>query len=362
MDESRHKFLYSKILKINYEKQDHWDVFKKLFFKKISQFSSMDSFRTNGLSNMLETGLPSQELESALNGNHYSNSYNQIEQKEILKRFEQLLIISDGEIINYPFNSLVGNPRNFKYSYKNKSFYLNFDDLYHVYSAWQIKRIYNLISKKNKPNNILEIGAGYGGLACKLTQIFKNSKYIIIDLPEVLLIQNYYLSKNNPSLKIINLLDFNYQENFDIENIEGDIILVPFTIYKNIQNFKFDLAINTRSFGEMPNKIMVEYIKWIEENISIDGLLYNTNRYVFTKSSDKNKIRDYPYDDFWKPIISQPQWLQTHLHEFLLKRCFKRESIPLSLLLKSFPIQTPPPGPIMQDIQTQQDWFDNQNL
>ena len=361
MDKRQHDYLYSRLLKINYEKQDHWDVFKKLFFKKISKYSSMESFRTNGLSNMLETGLPSQELEAALRGNHYSNSYNKFEIEEILKRFDQLLIISDGEIVNLPFNSLVGNPRNYQYSFKNKLFYLNFDDLYHVYSAWQIKRIHNHLFKKNQPRNILEIGAGYGGLASKLTKLFDKSKYIIIDLPEVLLIQNYFLSESNPNLKIVNLLDHR-DEPIDIEKIDSDIVLIPFTIYKKIKNFSFELAINTRSFGEMPKEIMYEYIKWIEKNIDTNGLLYNTNRYVFTKSTDKNKIRNYPYDDYWEPIISQPQWLQTHLHEFLLERKSTRSRIPLNLLLKSFPIQTPPPGPIMEDIQKQQDWFNNQKI
>ena len=39
----------------------------------------MRSFRTNGLSNMIETGLPSQEQEEALKGKSYSNSYSEDE-------------------------------------------------------------------------------------------------------------------------------------------------------------------------------------------------------------------------------------------------------------------------------------------
>ena len=361
MNKRQHDYLYSHILKINYKKQDHWDVFKKLFFEKISNYASMESFRTNGLSNMLETGLPSQELEAALKGKHYSNYYNTFEKEELIKRFDQLLTISDGEIINFPFNTLVGNPRHYKYSFKNKVFYLNFDDLYHVYSSWQIKRMHNFLFKDKKPNHILEIGAGYGGLASKLKKLFETSKYIIVDLPEVLLIQNYFLSQFEPNFKIKNLLDYK-NDTIEIEKIDADIILIPFTIYEKIKNFSFDIAINTRSFGEMPKDIMNNYIKWIEKNIAIDGLLYNTNRYVFTKSADKNKIRDYPYDDFLEPIISQPQWLQTHLHEFLLRRKSSRTHIPLKLLLKSFPLQTPPPGPIMEDIQKQEDWINNQQI
>ena len=64
------------------------------------------------------------------------------------------------EIFIIPFNKLIGNPRNHKFIFKSKNFFLNFDDLYHVYSAWQIKRICTLLHKV--PSTILEIGAGYG--------------------------------------------------------------------------------------------------------------------------------------------------------------------------------------------------------
>ena len=61
-------------------------------------------------------------------------------------------------------------------------------------------------------------------------------------------------------------------------------------------------------------------------------------------------------------IISQPQWLQTHLHEFLLLRKKDEAKMPLNIALKSFPIETPPPGPIMDDIQTQHDWLKVQGI
>ena len=283
-----------------------------------------------------------------------------MKKKILKKRFYQLARMMGDEIFHIPFNSLVGNPRHYKFNYQDKTYLLNFDDLYHVYSAWQIKRFLNYFKKS--PKGILEIGGGYGNLASKLKKIFKNSKYIIIDLPEVLLIQNYYLHNCDPNLKILNFLENNNSDIIDFKDKDFDIALIPFTKYKNIKNFEFELAINTRSFGEMPFDIMKDYIKWIEENLSIDGFLYNTNRYVFTKSKDKNKVRDYPYDNFWEIIISQPQWLQTHLHEFLLLRKNEEVKIPLEFILRSFPLETPPPGPIMDNIQTQKDWLKVQGI
>ena len=110
----------------------------------------------------------------------------------------------------------------------------------------------------------------------------------------------------------------------------------------------------------MPKNVLNDYVSWVQKNINHKGLLYTTNRYVFTKSKDKNKIRDYPFDNFWEPILTQPQWLQTHLHEFMLQRAPGRTAFPLSFRLRSFPISTPPPGPIMQSIQTQEEWLKHQ--
>ena len=83
MDSKKHKFYLEKLKKIKYTKQDHWNIFKELFFKKISNFSEFEKFRINGISNMLETGLPSQDLEETLKGKNYSTEYNSFEKREI---------------------------------------------------------------------------------------------------------------------------------------------------------------------------------------------------------------------------------------------------------------------------------------
>ena len=352
---------YFKILKSSdYPPQDHWDIFNDEYYAKTSDFNEMSSFRSNGISNMLETGLPSQERFSLIESNSsYDINYDENEIEEILKRFKELKEIAGDQLGDIEFNSLVGNPRRLEHQSENKKYFLNFDDLYHVYGAWQIHRVMDFFKDSKKIKNILEIGAGYGNLAHKLKSIYKDCRYIIIDLPEVLLIQHYYLSQNNPDYKIFNLLSS--PDTHDIDNINADIILIPFSLYSKLK-FQFDMVINNRSFGEMPLEILNNYLNWIQKNISKDGFLYTVNRYVFTKSKDKNKIRNYPFDEYWKPIISQPQWLQTHLHEFLLRRTEDKPCPPLSFLLESFPLSTPPPGPIMEKIQTQPEWLKNQQV
>ena len=308
-----------KIKTSSYKKQDHWDLYKEKFFKILSEFKSMDSFRSNGISNMLETGLPSQDLEKISKGIMYSRNYNDYEKLDIVKRYKELRIMFGDKLDQILFNSEIGNPRGYEFKDKNNNFFLNFDDLYHVYSAAQISRVINNFNLGSKINRILEIGGGYGNLATKLKKLFSKSQYLIIDLPEVLLIQHYYLSKTFPNQKIINLVDDSKFSKNILYDGEFDFLLIPFNIYQEM-NLEFDLVINTRSFGEMPIHILKDYFSLIQNNTVNNFLFYTTNRYVFTKSKDKNKLKDYPFDNFWKIIISQPQWLQSHLHEFLLMR------------------------------------------
>jgi len=361
MNKKEYDFYYNRLKNTTYNSQDHWDVFDENYYKLISDYERMFNFRRNGISNMLETGLPSQEREKMLFSKEcYSVEYNEHETQEVVKRFAELQEMIGEEFYEYFENDIsIGSPRHHKYTQGKKQFKLNFDDLYHAYAAWQLRRSLNLFFADGI-NNIVEIGAGYGNLALKIKRIYKNVKYVIVDLPEVLLIQHYYLSKHDPDYKIVNLINPDEFLHDNVGDYDCDFLLIPFHEYSKI-SFSMELVINNRSLGEMPKEMLKEYVDWIEKNIKTGGLFYTVNRYVFTKSKDKNKIRDYPFDSSWSAIISQPQWLQTHLHEFLLQRNCD-PVVPFDFLLKSFPITTPPPGPIMKKIQTQDEWLNYQGV
>jgi len=362
MDSEKYIFYLKKLKEIGYSHQDHWDIFDEKYYEKINSIDSMKNFRINGISNMLETGLPSQDRQEMIeSGREYSIDYSEHEIEEVKKRYGELVLMLGDDINLIEFNSAIGNPRRYSHVTDGDERLLNFDDLYHVYAAWQIRRFVEVLLENRAPDKILEIGAGYGNLAQKLKSLFPKTKYVIIDLPEVLLLQHYYLSKNNPDYKIVNLVGDSGPSLDSVDDLDCDFLLVPFGMYGQI-DADFDVIVNNRSFGEMPKETLENYIEYIQSNIKTGGFLYTVNRYVFTKSVDKNKIRDYPLDRFWKIIVSQPQWLQTHLHEFLLQRVEKETSPSLEFLLKSFPITTPPPGPIMEKIQTQLEWMKHQKV
>jgi putative sugar O-methyltransferase len=371
MDTQLYNKLYEILRKLSYEKQDHWDVFDTIYYEKIKDIDNLYNFRNNGISNMLETGLPSQDRAELLRDNlSYNTNYNDDEKLDIISRYNELIIIlydgyiqphrmaylnstHDFQFLHGKFNNNVGNPRHLLHD----NILLNFDDLYHVYALSQINRwIHN---SKVKPDIIVEIGGGYGNFAYKFKDSHKAAKYVIVDLPEVLLLQHYYLMQMNPDFKIVNLIDQSI--NIDVENDSFDYLLIPYNVYQNY-NFKFDIVVNKRSLGEMPKAVLENYFTWIQKNLRDNGLFYLVNRYAFTKSNDKNKLRDYPFDKHWNVLLSHPQWLQTHLHEFMLERTPDINNN-LSRALKSFPLSTPPPGPIMKDtILKQSDWIKYQNI
>lgn len=316
-----------------------WDCFDKGFFDFIKDPKNWENFRLNGMTCGLETGLLQSDRKNILGKKLYEKNYTKDEEQDIINRFKELKNMMGDVNLSPLVCSEIGNPRNTYYS----STLLNFDDLYHLYSFWQISRFLDMDKK-----NILEIGAGYGNLAEKFIK-HSNVKYFIIDLPETILIQHYYLKTNHPKIKVQKIKSSNDQ--IDTSN---DVFLIPCFFLDSLKNSQFDLVINMRSFGEMNANIIKQYFNLINETLKDNGFLYTVNRYVTYRGSEIIRFKDYPFGDYWTTIISQPQWLQTHLHELLIKKNNKPD-LPFQKILESLPNRTPPPGPIMANYSVD-DW------
>tara|TARA_X000001036_G_C20679934_1_gene805529 strand:+ start:1104 stop:1919 length:816 start_codon:yes stop_codon:yes gene_type:complete len=91
---------------------------------------------------------------------------------------------------------------------------------------------------KSKFENIVEIGAGYGGQALILDNFFEIKKYTFIDLPQVNQLIKKFLSYHQPK--------FNY-------------LFSEITSYKNKE--KYDLFISNYAFSELPKKLQITAIK-----------------------------------------------------------------------------------------------------
>ncbi len=101
------------------------------------------------------------------------------------------------------------------------------------------------------PETVLEIGAGYGGLARAL-MLKQPRKYVIVDLAQSLFCSYVYLRANFPEASFswgkITAADFNF---------------IPAHMALDLVPCRFDIAINTCSLGEMLPQQRADYLDLI---------------------------------------------------------------------------------------------------
>ena len=145
--------------------------------------------------------------------------------------------------------------------------------------------IYAKIIKKyldnNKRNIIFDLGGGYGKLAYYILKDLKNYCFIDFDIPEVLCLATFYLSKCFPKKKI-----FLYgQENFGSNTLKNyDLVFLPGWEITKIADNEIDFAINKNSLGEMNSETSLNYLKHI----------HRTSNYFFSMNHEffRNKFSD----------------------------------------------------------------------
>jgi hypothetical protein len=117
---------------------------------------------------------------------------------------------------------------------------------------------------------ILEIGGGYGGLAWFLTRILPRASYVIVDLPSSLIHSGCYLTVAQATHPV---------RLSDGTGAAGgaEIELVTNTAAEALAGRRFDLAINTISFGEMPSDAVRGYAALIDRTLADDGELFEQN-------------------------------------------------------------------------------------
>ena len=138
--------------------------------------------------------------------------------------------------------------------------------------------ILDSLASNSKGNLILEVGGGYGGLAHHLGNILaRNSTYIIIDLPEMLLFSGGFLLVNNPQKRIyIYQKDTFTPEFLDSAIYKYDYVLLPNYLLNDLYGLKeINLMLNMQSFQEMTKKQVEEYIIFGQSKLS--GYLYSDN-------------------------------------------------------------------------------------
>jgi putative sugar O-methyltransferase len=319
---------------------DFWNIFSDDFVRLLRSPDSLGVYRRNGLTFGLETGLLMAERSLAEDGGAVVEEYyGEEETKDVADRFQRLTAMAGRDFISEILECEAGSPRHAPID----DVKLNVDDLYQSYHAWQISRTARMLGAQC--STIIEIGGGYGSLANKLRHLFPHCRYIVLDLPEVLAIQAMHLTICRPRDIILGAVEVQQNPHIFRAATGYDIALLPGWQTDLLRDVKADLVINMRSMMEMRRPVIQSYFDFIHGCLNAGGLFYCVNRYEKLIGNESVRIKDFPFDDRWKTVLSQPTWLQTHIHELLVERTATPTRLPLTTLLASLPDRSPQPAP-----------------
>lgn len=138
------------------------------------------------------------------------------------------------------------------YKLKLGNGYFDSRDIYSIYTAWRISQ---LVAPKNSP--ICEIGAGIGKVALYANR-FNFLNYSIFDIPQMNVVQAWYLIKSLPDREIVL-----YGETAQSKN---SVKILPYWEFMKIHTKEYDLTLNEDSFPEIARGIVDGYLNQIKKN------------------------------------------------------------------------------------------------
>jgi putative sugar O-methyltransferase len=170
----------------------------------------------------------------------------------------------------------IGNP----YGYFIDGTFLNSGADYLHYYATVVGRLVRGKSRRV----VVELGAGFGGMAYYLLRDNANLSYLDFDLPENLALASYYLMTAFPDKKV---LLFGEAELNAATIAEYDIILMPNFEVPKLDDGSADLVFNSYSLAEMSPEAISTYISQFTRILK--GYFMHVNH---------NKVSEVVADDF----------------------------------------------------------------
>lgn len=192
-------------------------------------------------------------------------------------------------------------------------------DVNSFFAIYYLRKIESVIPKL-RDLTIWEIGGGYGALAQSIIKTSKsNIKYFFTDLPEANLQAAYFLKMHFPNLRVAIDSDFVGNE-IPVSALKNYDVFIVNPNIKFCEEIKFDLVINTRSMMEMELNVIKNYFDRITRSIHENGVFFCVNRYWKSTVGQDIKLVDFPFDDQWLTLLSEPCHVQPHIHIIALKR------------------------------------------
>ena len=187
---------------------------------------------------------------------------------------------------------------------------VDFNDVHLINFALGASRSLRLTGRDN-PSIIWEIGGGYGGTAAKLAWMFPSAQFVLTDLPPALLLQAFYLDRLFPGHVSVLPLGLKMGESTQASRF---VLCTADAI--DFQHESLDGVLNTRSFGEMTRPVVRRYFAHIENALSPEGIFVNVNRL----QKIGFRFTEYPYDDRWQVLESEPAFGQPSLWSLITRR------------------------------------------
>jgi putative sugar O-methyltransferase len=152
--------------------------------------------------------------------------------------------------------------------------------------AYMASRILEAMGRAPEKVSALEIGGGYGGLARALGEALYLRRYLMVDFDPMLKLAEFYLEGNS----FLSRPEYWY---ITPDRLFGDPMV------RGLLESGFDLVINTRSLGEMPEGEIKRYLTIIEQTIRPGGVFYCVNHAETRDRPPRIGVRDWPLSDKW---------------------------------------------------------------
>lgn len=198
------------------------------------------------------------------------------------------------------------------------------DYLHHIGDA---ARIIHIIHERGiSEPTIMEIGGGLAAVAQLLKAYFKDKlTLIMVDLPEILLCQEWYLRACFPDVTT----SFKGMKR-EVPICKGGLNFINAYVLES-QNIPIDVAINIDSMQEMTKEAATAYLRYIEKNCSNQGFLYTQNQFGMSASSI-SEPSEYDLDEYWTIGLAELAYQvetcsESEQARFVFFRCSTPENI-----------------------------------
>jgi putative sugar O-methyltransferase len=167
-----------------------------------------------------------------------------------------------------------------------------------------------------RPRVVMELGAGYGRLAWLFLTVRPGTTYVIVDLPESLVVSQHYLTAELPHLRVARYEETRLLERVSRADLTGRDLwfFLPWQLDR-LEDLSVDAFVNIYSLQEMTRENISAYL-------AAAGRLTRRRAYVKQHRTERNLAdgivvtsADYPVPSGWRMVAERTCRLWQHVFE-----------------------------------------------